>query len=109
MHQRRFAEDTYPRQSEIENAPLHMRKTAAHLNHAHAVHLAQSHYGSGSSAVMNPEMVAFADNYGFIYKAHEINHSNRKAGKERNFWTVETNFLPGRTFSSLENLNEQAY
>lgn len=67
------------------------------------------HYGSGSSAVMNPEMVAFADNYGFIWKAHEINHSNRKAGKERNFWTVETNFLPGRTFSSLENLNEQAY
>jgi hypothetical protein len=66
-------------------------------------------YGSGSSAVMHPEMAAFADNYGFTWKAHAINHPNRKAGKERNFWTVETNFLPGRTFSSLDNLNKQAY
>lgn len=67
------------------------------------------HYGSGSSAVMNPEMIAFAANYGFTWIAHAINHPNRKAGKERNFWTVETNFLPGRTFSSFDNLNEQAY
>jgi transposase len=66
-------------------------------------------HGSGSSAVMNPEMIAFADNYGFSWKAHAINHPNRKAGKERNFWTTETNFLPGRTFSSLDNLNEQAF
>jgi transposase len=65
-------------------------------------------HGSGSSAVMHPEMIAFADNYGFTWKAHKINHPNRKAGKERNFWTVETNFLPGRTFSSLDNINEQA-
>lgn len=65
-------------------------------------------YGSGSRAVMNPEMVAFANNYGFFWIAHEINHSDRKAGKERNFYTVETNFLPGRTFKSLEDMNEQA-
>ena len=31
-----------------------------------------------------------------------------KAGEERSFWTVETNFLPGRTFQNLEDLNEQA-
>jgi transposase len=67
------------------------------------------HYGTGSSAVMHQEMVAFADNYGFIWNAHALNHPNRKAGTERNFYTVQTNFLPGRTFSSLENLNEQAY
>jgi len=30
-----------------------------------------------------------------------------KAGEERSFWTVETNFLPGRRFSSLEDLNQQ--
>lgn len=65
--------------------------------------------GTGSSAVMNPEAVAFADNYGFIWKAHALGHANRKAGKERNFYTIETNFFPGRTFSSLEDLNEQAY
>ena len=31
-----------------------------------------------------------------------------KAGEERSFWTVETNFLPGRAFQSLEDLNAQA-
>lgn len=64
--------------------------------------------GSGQRASMNPEMVAFAANYGFTWKAHEIGHANRKAGTERNFYTVETNFLPGRTFNSLEDLNAQA-
>lgn len=64
--------------------------------------------GTGARAVMNPEAVAFADNYGFTWKAHALGHANRKAGKERNFWTVQTNFLPGRTFCSLEDLNRQA-
>jgi len=36
------------------------------------------------------------------------NRRNRKAGEERSFWTVETNFLPGRSFQSLEDLNQQA-
>jgi hypothetical protein len=66
-------------------------------------------YGSGYRAVFAPEMVHFARAYGFEWKAHEIGHHNRKAGKERNFWTVETNFFPGRTFGSLEDLNEQAF
>lgn len=66
-------------------------------------------YRSGSDAVFNPEMIAFANNYGFSWKAHAINHPNRKAGTERNFWTVETNFLPGRKFESLEDLNSQAF
>ena len=29
-----------------------------------------------------------------------VRHTNRKAGEERSFWTVETNFLPGRTFAT---------
>ena len=66
------------------------------------------HYGTGANAVMVTEMIAFARNYGFEWKAHEIKHSNRKAGTERNFWTVETNFFPGRMFASLEDLNKQA-
>jgi transposase len=65
--------------------------------------------GTGKDAVMVPEMEAFAQQYGFRFLCHEINHPNRKAGEERSFWTVETNFLPGRHFQSLEDLNQQAF
>ena len=64
--------------------------------------------GTGANALIVPEMEAFAKQYGFVYRCHEIKHCNRKAGEERSFWTVETNFLPGRTFQSLEDLNQQA-
>lgn len=65
-------------------------------------------YGTGKNAVINPEMKTFAKSYGFRWIAHEKGHANRKAGKERNFWTVETNFLPGRTFKNFKDLNNQA-
>jgi hypothetical protein len=65
--------------------------------------------GTGKDAVMVPEMEAFAKQYGFRFLCHEKNHPNRKAGEERSFWTVETNFLPGRHFQSLEDLNQQAF
>jgi transposase len=65
-------------------------------------------YGTGANAVIVPEMAAFARQYGFEFRCHEKGHSDRKAGEERSFWTVETNFLPGRSFQSLEDLNEQA-
>lgn len=65
-------------------------------------------YGSGKKAVMVPEMEQFAKTYGFTWKAHEIRHSNRKAGTERNFRTITTNFLPGRIFTSWKDLNEKA-
>ena len=65
--------------------------------------------GTGKNAQFVPEMIAFAKQFGFLWVAHEIKHSNRKAGKERNFFTITTNFLSGRTFSSLEDLNEQAF
>jgi hypothetical protein len=64
--------------------------------------------GAGSRAVIVPEMEAFSERYGFQFVCHAIGHANRKAGNERSFWSVETNFLPGRTFTSLEDLNEQA-
>lgn len=64
--------------------------------------------GIGQTAVMVPEMAAFAKQRGFVFRCHERGHSNRKAGEERSFWTVETNFLAGRTFQSLEDLNQQA-
>jgi hypothetical protein len=65
--------------------------------------------GIGKDAVMVPEMAAFAKQYGYRFVCHEKNHPNRKAGEERSFWTVETNFLPGRHFQSLEDLNQQAF
>jgi hypothetical protein len=65
--------------------------------------------GTGKNALMVPEMAAFSKQYGFQFVCHELKHSNRKAGEERSFWTVETNFLPGRTFESLEDMNRQAF
>ena len=64
--------------------------------------------GTGKQAVIVPEMVAFGQTYGFEFVCHAINHPNRKAGEERSFWTLETNFLPGRNFASLEDMNQQA-
>jgi hypothetical protein len=57
---------------------------------------------------MVPEMEAFATAYGFRFLCHARGHSDRKAGEERSFFTVETNFLPGRSFKTLEDLNRQA-
>ena len=64
--------------------------------------------GTGKNAVIVPEMESFAGRYGFKFICHEINHPDRKAGEERSFWTVETNFFPGRTFASWADLNRQA-
>jgi len=64
--------------------------------------------GSGANAVIVDEMIRFAQQYGFKFICHEIGHANRKAGNERSFYTVESNFFPGRRFDSLEDLNRQA-
>ena len=65
--------------------------------------------GTGKHAIIAPEMEAFARRYGFQFVCHELGHSNRKAGEERGFWTTVTNFFPGRSFDSLEDLNAQAF
>ncbi len=65
-------------------------------------------YGTGATAVIVPEMERFGAAHGFRFLCHEKGHANRKAGEERSFWTVETNFFPGRAFRSLEDLNAQA-
>jgi transposase len=65
--------------------------------------------GTGRDAVMAPEMEAFGKQYGFHFVCHAKGHANRKAGEERSFWTVETNFFPGRHFQTLEDLNQQAF
>ena len=64
--------------------------------------------GTGREMVPVPEMAAFGERFGFHFVAHEIGHANRSARVERPFWFIETNFLAGRTFSSWEDLNQQA-
>ncbi|MBT4268008.1 MAG: hypothetical protein HOK67_13295 [Deltaproteobacteria bacterium] len=54
-------------------------------------------------------MERFSQKYGFRFQCHAIGHSDRKAGNERSFYTVETNFIVGRTFADLDDLNRQAY
>jgi transposase len=64
--------------------------------------------GLGAQAVIVAEMEILGKTYSFRFLCHARGHSDRKAGEERSFLTVETNFLPGRTFESLEDLNRQA-
>jgi len=64
--------------------------------------------GSGSDAVMTPEMLEFGRIFGFKFKAHAIGHADRKAFVERNFHYVENNFLAGRDFANLQALNHEA-
>jgi hypothetical protein len=66
-------------------------------------------HGTGKYAVIVPEMEQFAKSYGFSFVCHEKGHANRKAGDERGFFTVTTNFFPGREFKDLEDLNRQAF
>ncbi|KPA10818.1 hypothetical protein MHK_008975 [Candidatus Magnetomorum sp. HK-1] len=63
--------------------------------------------GTGKKAVITAEMEQFSKHYGFEFVCHEKGHANRKAGNERSFFTVETNFFPGRKFQNLEDLNDQ--
>jgi hypothetical protein len=65
--------------------------------------------GTGYDAIMAAEMASFSRIYGFRFLCHAINHPNRKAGNERAFYTTETNFLPGRRFADLDDLNRQAF
>jgi transposase len=64
--------------------------------------------GAGPDAVIAPEMVAFARSLGFGFRAHHIEHADRKGRIERSFSWVEGNFLAGRSFIDFEDLNRQA-
>ena len=64
--------------------------------------------GSGREAEMAPEMEAFARHYGFTFLAHRVRHPDRKARVERPFAYIERNFLVGRSFLDLQDLNAQA-
>jgi hypothetical protein len=64
--------------------------------------------GTGARMVPAPEMAAFAARFGFVFRAHEKGDANRSARVERPFHFIEHNFLAGRTFADLPDLNAQA-
>jgi transposase len=64
--------------------------------------------GAGADAVIAPEMAAFARSLGFEFRAHRVNHPDRKGRIERPFAWIERGFLPGRSFASFDDLNAQA-
>jgi len=64
--------------------------------------------GTGREMIPVPEMEAFAERFGFRFVAHAIGDANRSARVERPFSFIENNFLAGRTFTSWEDLNQQA-
>src|SRR5206468_4248071 len=65
--------------------------------------------GTGAEMVPVPEMEAFGERFGFRFAAHERGDANRSARVERPFHFIDGNFLAGRTFSSWEDLNQQAH
>jgi transposase len=57
-------------------------------------------------AFYNPKFLAFATHYGFRPQACRVRRPQTKGKVERKFFYVETNLLNGRTFDTLEHLNE---
>jgi len=54
----------------------------------------------------NPKFLAFATHYGFRPQACQVRRPQTKGKVERKFYYVETSLLNGRTFDTLEHLNE---
>ncbi len=64
--------------------------------------------GTGASMIPVPEMVSFAEQFGFEFKAHEKGDANRSARVERPFDFIDNNFNAGRKASDWRDLNAQA-
>jgi len=64
--------------------------------------------GTGRQMVPVPEMVAFAERFGFEFRAHAIGNANRSARVERPFDFIDNNFLAGRSFADFASLNAEA-
>ena len=64
-------------------------------------------HGTGSDMVPAAEMLALSKRFEFDFVAHAIGDANRSARVEGPFYFIERNFYPGRTFTSLDDLNAQ--
>ena len=56
--------------------------------------------------IYNPKFLAFATHYGYRPQACAVRRPQTKGKVEKHFHYVEVNLLNGRTFQSLEHLNE---
>lgn len=61
-----------------------------------------------SQSQLNEAFIDFADHYGFVPKTHRPYRPRTKGKVERLVDYVKDNFLAGRTFAGLEDLNAQA-
>jgi hypothetical protein len=64
--------------------------------------------GSGANMIVAPEMAAFAERFGFVFKAHAIGDANRSARVEGPFHRIERGFLAGEEFADWRELNRRA-
>lgn len=64
--------------------------------------------GTGRDMVAVPEMLAFGERFGFVFRAHALGNANRSAHVERSMSFVENNFLAGRSFEDWPHLNREA-
>jgi transposase len=64
--------------------------------------------GTGKEMIPAPEMAAFAERYGFKFRAHAVGHANRSARVEAPFHRIETAFLAGAEFPDWRDLNTRA-
>jgi hypothetical protein len=60
----------------------------------------------GDQPIYNTRFLAFATHYGFQPWACRPRRPQTKGKIERPFWYLETNLLNGRTFTSLDHLNQ---
>lgn len=64
--------------------------------------------GTGANMIVAPEMGAFAERYGFVFKAHAVGDANRSARVEAPFHRIEAGFLAGSEFTDWVELNRRA-
>lgn len=64
--------------------------------------------GTGPDALIAQKVRQFGAHYGTTFIPHAVGHADRKAHVERLFSYAEGNFLAGRTFIDLADLNRQA-
>jgi hypothetical protein len=64
--------------------------------------------GTGERMIPAPEMAAFAERFGFSFKAHEKGDANRSARVEAPFHRIQEAFLVGIDFADWKDLNAQS-
>lgn len=64
--------------------------------------------GSGADMIPAPEMVAFAERFGFRFQAHEKGDANRSARVEAPFARIQRAFLVGSEFADWRDINVQS-